>query len=318
MTMLQAIFAFIPNMSLNSMKKLQTLLSCICFFGFTHQLLSQEIKSTVQVVSPGIQITNKTLLTTLQNAMQQFVNNRKWTDEKFENREKIELAIFLEVKKFEGEGDISATMQITATRPVFNSTYKTNTFLFNDEDISFTYKEFQALDYQENQNLNDLTSLLAYYTYLCLGFDFDSYGEMGGTPFFNKAQQIVSLCQGRPGWGQTDGKGIRNRYNLIENITNTRFNPIRKLMYSYHRKGMDQFYEKPEEARKNITEGLQSLQELVAVTPNSTIHRVFFSSKTTELVEIYKGATVPEKNEIVQLLSLLDPVNRQKWEKIKS
>lgn len=277
----------------------------------------QEIKATVQVIAPRIQISSKQVFTTLQNSIQQFLNNRKWTDEKFEAREKIEVAFFFEITSYTNEKDMMATLQVTSTRPVFNAGYKTNVFQYHDEEIAFSYREFEALDYQENQNVNDLTSLLAYYAYIVLGHDFDSYSELSGSTYFSKAQNIVTLCSGKLGWNQNDGKSQRNRYYIAENLNNVRYQAFRKLNYSYYRNGMDQMYEKPEDARTAITNGLKSLQDLVAVIPNCAIHRIWFSTKLNELVEVYKGASIPEKNNVVTLLTKLDPVNRQKWEKIK-
>ncbi|MBL7810966.1 MAG: DUF4835 family protein [Bacteroidetes bacterium] len=282
------------------------------------QILAQEVKSTIQVVAPRVQMTNKQILATLQNAMQQFVNNRKWTEDNFEAREKIEVSIFFEVQEISTNNDFKATVQVQSVRPVFNSGYKSTVFSFSDEEVYFSYREGEGLEYQENQNMNDLTSLLAYYTNIAIGYDYDSFGELGGSPFFTRAQSIVSLMTGKPGWNQGDGKGFRNRYFLAENLNNLRFQAIRKFVYAYHRKGMDQMYEKPEAARTAITDAMKSLQEQVTSIPNSLLQKTFFNTKWSELVEIYKGGTVPEKNNALSLLAQLDPVNRQRYEKIKN
>lgn len=296
----------------------QLLITLTLIISTTTSIVAQEIKATVQVISPRIQITNKQVFTTLQNSIQQFLNNRKWTDEKVDQKEKIEVAFFFEITSFTNEKDIMGTLQVTSTRPVFNAGYKTNVFQYNDEEVAFSYKEFEALDFQENQSINDLTSVLAFYAYIVLGHDFDSYSELGGSTYFSKAQNIVTLNTGKLGWNQGDGKSQKNRYYIAENMNNVKFEPFRKLTYTYHRSGMDQMYEKPEDARIAITNGIKSLQDLLAVTPQSATHRIWFSTKLNEIIEIYKGATIPEKNNIVELLSKLDPINRQKWEKIKA
>lgn len=285
----------------------------------TGSLAAQEIKSTVQVVAPGVQMTNKEVLTTLQNAIQQFINNRKWTEDDFESREKIEMSLFLNVTEVSQDNDFRTTLQVTCTRPVFNSTYKSTVLNFMDEDVVFKYREFENLDFQEGQNLNDITSLLAFYVNIVLGYDYDSFGELAGTAYFKKAQTIVNLMNNKPGWNQGDGKGIRNRYYLAENLNNNRFEVIRKLTYSYHRKGLDQFYEKPDEARAEITNSLKTLQDLVsAYGSGSLLQKTFFTTKNSEIVDIYKGATVPEKNLILELLEQLDPTNTPKYQKIKA
>ncbi len=291
----------------------------IAMFASLMHLNAQEIKATVQVVAPGVQMTNKGVLTTLQNAIQQFINNRKWTEESFEAREKIEISVFFNVTKVTEANEFTGTLQITSARPVLNSTYKSTLFSFEDEDAYFVYREFENLDYQENQNLNDLTSTLAFYTYIALGYDFDSFGDLGGSAYFTKAQNIANTMQGRPGWAQSDGKGgFHNKFYLIENLNNARFQPIRKMIYAYHRNGLDIMYDKPDEGRQAITESFKGLQDLVSVQPNSLLQKTFFSAKFNEIVEIYKGATVPEKNSILTLLGQLDPVHLQKYEKIKS
>jgi hypothetical protein len=263
-------------------------------------------------------MTNKQILTTLQSSIEQFINNRKWTDDNFETREKIEISMVFTVTSVTQDNDFQSTLQITSTRPVFNSTYKTSVFKFNDKDVVFKYREFESLDYTDGQNTHDLTSLLAFYAYMVLGYDYDSFGELGGSTYFTKAQAIVNLMTGKAGWGQTDGEGIRNRYFLSENINNTRFQVVRKLNYNYHRKGMDHFYENPDEARATITESLKTLQDLVSsYGSGSLLQRTFFTTKNTELVDIYKGATVPEKNSILELLAQLDPTNAPKYQEIK-
>lgn len=293
------------------------LLFLFLLLSFTAQ--AQEVKAVVQVVAPGVQMTNKDILVQLQNSIQQFINNRKWTEDNFESREKIELSLFFNVTDVSQANEFRSSLQITSTRPVYNSTYKTTVFQFNDEDATFKYREMENLDYQDGQNLNDLSTLLAYYVYIVLGYDYDSFGELGGTDYFKKTLNIVNLMTGKPGWNQDDGKGIRNRYTLAENLNNNRFLVVRKLTYTYHRKGMDQFYEKAEDARAEITLGLKSLQELVsAYGSGSLLQRTFFTAKFSELVDIYKGGTVPEKNNIIELLEQLDPNNSAKYQKIKT
>jgi len=291
----------------------------ICVFTFlVSKVNAQEIKANVQVIAPSLQLTNKQILTTLQNSIQQFINTRKWTDDVFEAREKIEMSLFFEVKKLNNASDFVATLQVQSTRPVFGSNYKSTVFSFNDEDIAFVYREFEPFFYQENQNVNDLTSLLAFYVYMALGYDYDSFGELGGTPFYQKAQNIGGLMQGKPGWNQGDGKGQRNRFNLIDGVNNNRFLAARKLTYLYHRKGIDRMAENTDLARAEITSSIKSLEELFTLSPNNLMSRVFFSTKWPEIVEIYKPAPVTEKNNILELLRKMDSQNSNRYEKIKA
>jgi hypothetical protein len=279
---------------------------------------AQEMKANVQVIAPSLQLTNKEILNTLQTSITQFINNRKWTDEQFEAREKIEMSVFIEVKNIVNASEFTGTMQISSTRPVFGSTYKSPVFNFNDEDMYFPYREFEPLDFQENQNVNDLTSLLAFYINIILGYDYDSFGELGGTPYFQKAQSIANLMQGKSGWNQTDGRAGRNRFTLIENLNNSRFTSLRKLNYQYHRKGLDQMSSNPENARTVLTSAIKSITDVSNLAPNNLLQRIFFTTKWSEIVEVYKPASVPEKNSIIDLLMKLDPQNTARYEKIKA
>lgn len=278
---------------------------------------AQEVNATVQVVAPRVQLSNKQILNTLQNSIQQFINNRKWTEEKVAVSEKVNFSLFININAINND-QFEGTAQLQVTRPVFNSSYKTTVMQFNDEDISFAYREFENLDYQENMNMNDLTTLLAYYVYIALGVEYDSFGELGGSPFFTKAQAIVNIMTNKPGWNQGDGRGFRNRFYLADNFNSPRFKDFRELNYNYHRNGMDQFHEDPVSARENITNSLKSIAETSQSNRNSLLQKLFFTTKWPELVEIYKGGTSAEKTLIVRLLNDLDPTNSQRYEKIKS
>lgn len=303
------------NPKFHSMKKLFLV---AIFISTTFPLLfSQEIKANIQIVAPRVQLTDKQVLQTLQNAAQQFINTRKWTDENIATQEKIEFSMFFDITAI-NNNDFTGTMQFQVVRPVYNSTYKTTIFQFNDEDITFSYREFENLEFQENMNMNDFTTLLAYYVNLAIGMDFDSFSELGGSPYFAKMQSMVSMMTNKPGWNQGDGKGIRNRFYLAENLTNPRFKDLRLLTYNYHRKGMDQFSANPDQARKNISEYIKKLKETQSIFQNCLLQKSFFSTKWPELVEIYKGAPVPEKTAMAKFLSEIDPTNSQRYEKIKS
>jgi hypothetical protein len=217
-------------------------------------------------------MTDKQVLQTLQNAAQQFINTRKWTDENIATQEKIEFSMFFDITSI-NNNDFSGSMQFQVVRPTYNSTYKTTIFQFNDEDINFSYREFENLEYQENMNMNDFTTLLAYYVNLAIGMDFDSFSELGGSPYFSKMQSTVSLMTNKLGWNQGDGKGIRNRFYLAENLTNPRYKDLRLLTYNYHRKGMDEFAATPEQARKNITENIKKLKKILLLNQVAGVGR---------------------------------------------
>ena len=205
--------------SVNPLKKI--LLLVVATAMTIPSLFSQEIKANIQIVAPRVQMTDKQVLQTLQNAAQQFINTRKWTDENIATQEKIEFSMFFDITSI-NNNDFSGSMQFQVVRPTYNSTYKTTIFQFNDEDINFSYREFENLEYQENMNMNDFTTLLAYYVNLAIGMDFDSFSELGGSPYFSKMQSMVSMMTNKLGWNQGDGKGQVGRYGS-ENWNNRAF-----------------------------------------------------------------------------------------------
>lgn len=281
------------------------------------KLYSQEINATVQVVAPRVQIANKDILVTLQNSLQQFINNRKWTEENISSTEKVNMTLFINIDAWDND-KFQGNSQLQVTRPVYGSNFKTTVLQFNDEDVGFNYREFENLEYQENMNMNDLTTLMAYYVYIALGIEHDSYGLLGGSKYYAKAQNLVNLMTNKPGWNQGDGKGFRNRFYLAENLNSPRFKEFRELNYQYHRDGLDQFYEDPIKGRKKITESLQKISETAQTNRNSLLQKLFFTTKWPEIVEIFKEGTTAEKTIIVRLLKDLDPTNMQRYEKIKS
>jgi hypothetical protein len=279
---------------------------------------AQDVNATIQVIGPSLQTTDKQILTNLQTSMQQFINGTKWTNEVILPHERLDVSIFFEIKSISNVTDFSGTMQIQVSRPVLFSTYKTSIFNFSDDEIGFRYGDMENLTYQEGQNISDLTTLLAYYINIAIGYDEDSYSKMGGDDFFKKSQSIVNIMQGKYGWGQNDGRGGRNKYYLADNLNNARYKAIRELTYNYHRNGLDQMFENPITGRNNITEAIKGIEELNKLVPNNVLQKTFFSAKWGELIEIYKASGKTEQKEIVTLLSKLDPSNGNRYEQIKS
>lgn len=293
------------------------ILIVLCVLGTYNTALSQEVNATVQVVAPRVQIANKEILVTLQNSLQQFINNRKWTEEAIANNEQVNMTLFINIDAWDND-KFQGTAQLQITRPVYGSNYKTTVMQFNDEDVGFNYREFENLEFQENMNMNDLTTLMAFYVYIAMGVEYDSYAPLGGDKHLSRAQSLVNLMTNKAGWNQGDGKGFRNRFYLAENLSSPRFKEFRELSYQYHREGLDQFNEDPDKGRKKITESLQKISQTAQTNQNSLLQKIFFTTKWPEIVEIYQGATTAEKTIIVRLLKDLDPTNLQRYEKIKS
>jgi hypothetical protein len=283
-------------------------------------LFAQEILCNVKVIDNQIQLTDKKIFRTLEQAIGEFINNRQWTAEKVQSNERIECNLQIILSSYDVKTNhFVGTMQIISRRPVFGTSYNTTIFNVLDENIEFDFAEFQPMNFNENSYTSNLTSLLGFYSYYIIGLDYDSFGLLGGTPFFNKALQIANNAQqgsGLAGW-QPFERNLRSRYNLIDNILNERFRPIREAYYKYHREGMDIMSKNPEAARKNIYACLELVQKVFKIAPNTVMLILFFEAKSDELVNIYKNAPATEKPKAIDLLSEINVSNISKYEKIR-
>jgi hypothetical protein len=288
-------------------------------FLFTNAVTAQELNCKVQVVSQRATTTDQQVFKTLQTAIYEFMNNRKWTNDNYTNNERIECSIMLNITDDNGTGKFIATATIQSSRPVFNSSYNSVMLNISDPSWSFQYIQFQPLEYNDNVYLSNLTSLLAYYAYIIIGLDYDSYSLKGGSPYFDKAQQVLNTVpqsgEDASGWRAQDN--LRNRYWLIENILNTKFADFRQVNYDYHRLGMDKMYDDAKSARTIITNSIKKLENTASSNPNSMILQQFFAAKSLELINVYSKAAPQEKAEMMNLLTKLDPVNGQKYSTIK-
>jgi len=270
----------------------------------------------VQVNSDNIQASNKEIFEDLQNAITQFMNQRKWISDKVQPQEKINCNFVVNITSFSID-KFQAEVNVTSSRPVYGTTYNTPMFNHFDQDWSFSYAQFQNLDYQENANIMSLTTLLAFYANLIIGTDFDSFHPDGGTPYFNKALQIRNVAQNTAGWNPSDGRGNRNRYYIIDQYLDDRFKPFRAANYQYHMIGMDKFKDDNEAARKEIYAALEKIRTIQERLPNSVVFKIYFNAKREELINIFKQADPGLKNRAIELLGKLDPSNVTNYDKIK-
>lgn len=297
------------------------------FLGFWLILLvnnigfAQELICKIKINDQQVQLSDKTIFRGLEQRLQEFMNNTRWTNEPIATNEKIELNIEIILSGYDiNTYEYKASAIIQSRRPVYGSNYNTTLLSFNDENWDFKYQEQDRLEYQDGQFLGDLSALMGFYAYYVLGLDFDSFALEGGTPYFNKSLQIANLAQqssGRAGWKPFE-RSVRTRYNLIDNILNERFRPLRNAYYIYHRKAMDQFSKDPFQARKQIMLALEQVKKVFKISPNTVMLLVFFDAKSDELVNIFKGADPIEKPKAVELLSEINIANISKYEKIKT
>jgi hypothetical protein len=295
-------------------------LSLLAIIGLTLSATAQELLCTVTILDNQIQLSDKRIFRTLEQTLGNFMSTTKWTEEKFEPNERIECNIQIILSAFDAKSNTySGSAQVQSRRPVYGSGYNTLVFNINDENWNFTFSEFEPLVFNENSFTSNLVALLSFYAYYIIAMDFDSYAPMGGTPYFNKALQIANNAQPNAGAGwQPFERNIRSRYNLIDNIINERFKPMREAYYKYHREGLDMMTKDPEKARKAIVSSLELVQKVFKIAPNTVMLMVFFESKSDELVQIFKGAPQNEKPKVMALLNEINIANANKYEKIKN
>lgn len=298
------------------MRKLLVFFACLLSLSTFAQ---QDLICKVSILDNQVQLTDKRIFRTLEQVLTEFMNNTKWSQDKIQTNERIECTIQIILTAYDQQSNhFTGSAQIQSVRPVYGSSYNTVLFNFNDENWEFDYTEFQRLDFNENSYTTNLTSLLGFYAFYILGLDYDSYGMLGGTTYFNKALSVATNAQqsGLTGWKPFE-KSMRSRYNLIDNIINERFRPIREAYYKYHRQGLDVMTKNPEEARKQIYASIELVQKVFKIAPNTVLLQMFFEAKSDELVNIYKGATPSEKPKVVALLNEINIANTNKYEKIK-
>ena len=300
------------------MKKINVL---FFFLAVAVSLQAQEFKARVTVVATRVgSNVNRNTFTTLQTALNNFLNNRKWTTDKFEANEKIECNFLLNVESTDDINVYKANLTIQAARPVFNTSYLSPIINFQDENISFKYLEFQQLEFNENRVtgsdalVSNLTAVFAYYAYMIIAFDYASFAPRGGDAYFQKAQNVVNNApDGRniSGWRQFDGQ--RNRYWLVENMLNSRYTIMHDVYYNYYRMGMDKLYEDENTARTEVLNVLNLLNNFIADNPNKMISQFFFQGKSTELIKIFSKAPQQDKARASELLQRLDLTNASKY-----
>ena len=287
---------------------------------FALNSFAQELNCQVTVSSQQVQGTdNKRIFDNLQKQAYEFLNNTKWSKDVFATNEKIECTMFINITELPNNGNyFKATIQVQSRRPVYKTSYNSPLLNYNDQNFEFVYIENQPFDFNINTYTNNLTSIFAYYAYVIIALDYDSYSPLGGTEHWQKVQQIVNNAQSGSdagtGWKSFDG--TKNRFWYIDNILNPMFNPIRNLYYQFHRKGLDVMYEKTDAGRAEILKSLVSLKELHKLRPASFNMQILFNAKADEIINIFKEATPNEKTEVIETLNLIDPSNANKYSKI--
>ena len=293
----------------------------LIFLGITKFSFTQIFNCEVQVIAPTLQNNpaNEEIFSSLKNAMIEFINfGYSWTDDKFEQHEQIDVSFLLTLNKKSGN-DFSGKLQITSQRPIFNSDYKSLLMNYIDKNVTFKYIRNSPIQYFKGQHIDNLADVLAYYIYMILGYDYDSFSMEGGTAYFNKADQILNICQSAPesGWKAPDGDGSNNRFWLIQNTLQPQFSSLRKTFYNYHINGMDQCFLNRDTCLSNITSSISDLMEIHRSRPSSLNMQLFFNAKSEELIKIYLPTSKETKNKLYNLMSQLDPSRIKVYNKLK-
>jgi hypothetical protein len=305
------------------MKKITVFLT-LMVFAFTNAN-AQELQAKLIIQSNKVSTqVDKKVFQTLESALNTFLNNRKWTTETYQPHEKVKCNFLLSIDQEMGQNVYKASLTVQASRPVFNSTYESPLINFQDNSVVFRYAEFQPIEYNENRvQGNDpvaanLTAILAYYANIILGLDYDSFSPRGGEMYFQKALNIVNNAPENrdiSGWKAFDG--IRNRFRLIENLTDNRFAIIHDAIYAYYRSGLDLLIENEEESRNNTLNALNYLATLNKDNPNTMILPVFFQGKSNELMNLFSKAKPDVKARARDLLVKLDITNAAAYKDLK-
>jgi len=281
---------------------------------------AQELKVNVTVNSPQLQLVDPSVFKTLEGDLQEWLTNQKWTNDLYEQDERIEVNFALTITSELSANSFEAELSINSTRPVYGSNY--NTILMNhyDKDISFEYEQFQPLQYSQGQYNGNLVSALTFYSYIIIGMDYDSFSPFGGEPYYQLAQEIINTVpqgvanQSNSGWKSTDNK---NRYWIVENLLSPRVRPYRQAMYDYHRQSLDIMAADVSAAQKILLDAMTKISDVNRSYPNSMILQMFSNAKRDELVEIFKGFNPADKNKFIQIMSKIDPSNASTYRTVR-
>jgi hypothetical protein len=288
----------------------------------TSAVKAQELNCNIQISAQRIQGSNRQVFESMQRDLYEFMNNTVWTNHVFSYSERIDCNILINLNDQLSADEFRGTIQIQLSRPVYNTTYKSTLLNFIDNSFQFRYVEFQPLLFDPNSNRSNLVSVLAYYTYMILGFDYDTYSPLGGTEFYQMAEKIVTNSQNapEPGWKPYDGSRNRNRYWLVKNALDKEYEGARQFLYDYDMNGLDKMESRIAEARTSMVESLKLIQEVFRKKPDPFMYlvQIVMEAKSDELINIFSAAFPEEKSRVVQILTEIDPANKAKYEKINS
>ncbi len=299
------------------MKKLFVIL---LIFLLTTSLKAQELRCRVQINYSQVKTTNVQIFKNLQKAVSDFMNQTRWTNYVFAPEERIDCSILIIIQQFNGTDYFKGTIQVSSNRPVYNSSYTTPVLNLRERDGSFEFRyyENQPIEFNERSFTGDLAYTLAFYAYLIIGYDFDTFKQNGGAPFFEKLRTIVANAQSSPSsaWKAMGTNKYDNRYYIAKDLNDDAFAPFHKALYEYHRLGLDLMADDIASGRQGVLQALRDLQALYAKKPQSFLIRMFLDTKRQEIINIFSQAPLPEAQQAAIILKRIDPYNSSKYDKM--
>lgn len=280
-----------------------------------YSLIGQELNVTARVNAQKAQA-DPQIFKNMETAIEEFMNNQKWTEDEFEQNERISVNIQLTISEELSPTTFRATMSIQAIRPVFNTDYQTPLITHSDRDITFTFEQFQPIDFSETAFTDNLSHILAFYAYVILGLDYDSFSPYGGEKYFQKAQNLINIFPANlsgtfKGWTSQDSR--RNRYWILESMLNPSVRPFREAMYNYHRQGLDIMADDANAGKAVLMQALETIGQVNNKYLNAMVLQMFANAKSTELIEIFKVAPRQQKTRVYAIMSKVDAANASKY-----
>jgi len=287
---------------------------CCCF-----SIKAQELQATVSVNADRMTDVNPQIFKNLQKKVNEFINNTAWTNQKYEQNEKINCNFFINVSEFNPDSNvIKATLQIQSSRPIYNSNYTSPILNLNDKDFAFRFLEFEQLIYDQNSFTSNLVSVLAYYAHIIIALDKDTYSAMGGNENLKVAANIMNIAQssGYGGWTQNEGNNT-NRYFLITDLLSNTYSAYRSALFEYHFQGLDIMADDAKAGKEKVSQSIATLSEIQSFRPNALVTRTFFDAKADEIVSIFAGGPQIDTKKLIAILNRISPLNSQKWNNIR-
>ncbi len=292
---------------------LKKILVLIVVFIMAKNVTAQEFLCNVQIQSPKIQGVDKSVFDALRTSIFEFMNNRNWSNYNFKMEERIGCTMIITINEAISTDEFKAKINLVLQRPIYSTDYNSVVINLVDGDFHFWYVPYQPMDFSDNTYNNNLTSVLAFYAYLMLGLDFDTFSLKGGTQFYEKAMAVATVAQTGNESGWRPFEGPKNRYQLIEGLLNSSYGQIRTFLYEYHRLGLDVMSKDKTAGREEISKTLENLKEVYDKRPGLYVLQVMIEAKRDEIINIFKEASPAEKTNMITIMKEIDPANGSRY-----